>query len=57
MSPEQASQRIAAQATPAQRANAADVILNSNQDLQALLKDARRVWQQIEHEAAQRGSN
>jgi dephospho-CoA kinase len=57
MSPAQASQRIAAQATPAQRANAADVILNSNQDLQALLKDARRVWQQIEHEAAQRGSN
>ncbi len=57
MSPEQASRRIAAQATPAQRANAADVILNSNQDLQALLKDARRIWQQIEHEAAQRGSN
>lgn len=57
MSPEQAGQRIAAQATPAQRANAADVILNSNQDLQALLKDARRVWQQIEHEVAQRGSN
>ena len=57
LSPEQASQRIAAQATPAQRANAADVILNSNQDLQALLKDARRIWQQIEHEAAQRGSN
>jgi dephospho-CoA kinase len=57
MSPAQASQRIAAQATPAQRANAADVILNSNQDLQALLKDARRVWQQIEHEAAQRGSD
>jgi dephospho-CoA kinase len=57
LSPEQASQRIAAQATPAQRANVADVILNSNQDLQALLKDARRIWQQIEHEAAQRGSN
>lgn len=57
MSPAQARKRIAAQATPAQRANAADVILNSNQDLQALLKDARRVWQQIEHEAAQRGSN
>lgn len=57
MSPEQAGQRIAAQATPAERANVADVILNSNQDLQSLLKDARRVWQLIEHEAAQRGSN
>jgi hypothetical protein len=31
--------------------------LNSNQDLHLLLKDARRLWQQIEHEAAQRGSN
>lgn len=57
MSPEQAGQRIAAQATPAERANVADVILNSNQDLQSLLKDARRVWQLIEHEAAQLGSN
>lgn len=57
MSREEAMARVAAQANPAQRANAADVILNSNQDLHLLLKDARRVWQQIEHEAAQRGSN
>lgn len=52
-----AERRVAAQASPAQRANAADVILNSNQELHLLLKDARRLWQQIEHEAAQRGSN
>lgn len=47
----EAEKRVAAQASPVQRANAADVILNSNQDLQLLLKDARRLWQQIEHEA------
>lgn len=46
-----AERRVAAQASPVERANAADVILNSNQDLQLLLKDARRLWQQIEHEA------
>ncbi|MEY4971587.1 MAG: hypothetical protein RLZZ404_513 [Actinomycetota bacterium] len=57
MNREEAERRVTAQASPAQRANAADVILNSNQDLHLLLKDARRLWQQIEHEAAQRGSN
>lgn len=57
MNREEAERRVAAQASPAQRANAADVTLNSNQDLHLLLKDARRLWQQIEHEAAQRGSN
>jgi dephospho-CoA kinase len=57
LSPEQAAQRVSAQATPVERAKVADVILNSNQELQLLLKDARRVWQQIEHEAAQRGSH
>lgn len=53
----EAQQRVAAQASPAQRANVADVILNSNQDLNHLLRDARRLWQQIEHEVAQRGSH
>ena len=57
MNREEAERRVAAQASPAQRANAADVVLNSDQDLHLLLKDARRLWQQIEHEAAQRGSN
>jgi dephospho-CoA kinase len=51
-----AERRVAAQASPVERANAADVILNSNQDLQLLLKDARKLWQQIEHEAFS-GSN
>lgn len=51
MSREEAQKRVASQASPVQRANAADVILNSNQDLHLLLKDARKLWQQIEHEA------
>lgn len=53
----EATARISSQASPAARANAADVILNSNQDLHLLLKDARKLWQQIEHEAAQNGSH
>lgn len=52
----EAQSRVAAQASPVQRANAADVILNSNQDLTLLLKDARKLWQQIQHEALN-GSN
>ena len=56
MSKDEAERRVAAQASPAQRANVADVILNSNQDIHLLLKDARRLWQQIEHEAHS-GSN
>ena len=52
----EAERRVAAQASPVERANAADVILNSNQDLHLLLKDARKLWQQIEHEAFS-GSN
>lgn len=53
----EATARLSSQASPAARANAADVILNSNQDLHLLLKDARKLWQQIEHEAAQNGSH
>lgn len=52
----EAEKRVASQASPVERANAADVILNSNQDLHLLLKDARKLWQQIEHEAFS-GSN
>ncbi|MEN9955767.1 MAG: hypothetical protein RLY34_574 [Actinomycetota bacterium] len=51
MNAAEATARIASQATPAARANAADVILNSNQDLHLLLKDARKLWHQIEDEA------
>ena len=51
MTAEEAKKRVESQATPAQRANAADVILNSNQEINLLLKDARKLWQQIEREA------
>ena len=51
MSAEQALSRIRNQATPAQRANAADFILSSNQDLGLLLKDAGKLWLQFEREA------
>lgn len=57
MSVADAAARVAAQATPVQRANAADVILNSNQELQLLLRDARKLWQQIEKEASDNGGN
>lgn len=48
----EAERRISNQASPAQRANAADVILNSNQDLHKLLKDADQLWKQIVREAS-----
>jgi dephospho-CoA kinase len=51
MSLEEAQKRVASQASPAQRANAADVILNSNQDLNYLLKDADSLWLRIQREA------
>ena len=51
MSEVEATKRVAAQASPAQRANAADVILNSNQDLGLLLKDADSLWLRIQREA------
>lgn len=57
MSVDEAVKRVESQASPAQRANAADVILNSNQDLHLMLKDARRLWQQIEHEANNSSGN
>lgn len=47
----EAVKRLAAQANPAQRANVADVILNSNQDLNLLLKDADSLWLRIQREA------
>ena len=54
MTADQAIARIRNQATPAQRANAADFILNSNQDLGLLLKDAGKLWLQFEREAAEK---
>lgn len=51
MDESEATKRVASQASPAQRANAADVILNSNQDLSLLLMDADSLWLRIQREA------
>ncbi len=51
MSETDAKARIQAQASPAQRAAHADYILNSNQDLALLLRDARELWQKLAAEA------
>lgn len=54
MSEQEALARIRNQATPAQRANRADVILNSNQTLPELLADADTLWGQILREASEK---
>lgn len=48
----QALQRIGSQTSSARRANYADYIINSNQDLNRMLKDAGKLWLQFEKEAA-----
>jgi len=53
MTREAAVARIRSQASPAQRANRADVILNSNQAKDLLLHDASLLWSQIERQAAE----
>jgi dephospho-CoA kinase len=57
MTEQQALARIKNQATPTQRANAADYILNSNQSLELLLKDAGALWFKFELQAGQKLSN
>jgi dephospho-CoA kinase len=52
MTAQQASARVAAQASAAERANRADVILNSNQSIGGLLDDAEALWNEIERKAA-----
>jgi dephospho-CoA kinase len=52
MSTQEAAARIASQASAAERANRADVILNSNQSLGRLLDDAETLWHDIERRAA-----
>jgi len=47
MTRSEAISRISAQATPAERANVADRILNSNQSLSLLLDDARKLFYEI----------
>jgi hypothetical protein len=48
MTAAEATARIAAQATPAQRAKRADAILSSNQSLDLLSKDAGKLWFKLE---------
>lgn len=54
MSRHDAEARIAVQATPAQRANYADDIINSNQELPLMLNDARLLWGKIQNAAAKK---
>jgi dephospho-CoA kinase len=54
MTHDSASARIKAQASAAERANRADVILNSNQSLGRLIDDAEALWNEIERRAAQK---
>ncbi len=51
MTAAEAAKRVESQASPAKRANVADVILNSNQDLALLLRDADSLWLRIQREA------
>ena len=54
MTRQQAEQRIGAQASPAQRANRADIILNSNQSLGRMIDDVDALWQDILRRAAKK---
>ena len=51
---EDALARIRSQAKPVERAAAADIILNSNQDINLLLKDADELWRVIEKKASEK---
>lgn len=50
MTPEAAKARIANQTSAALRANRANYILNSNQDIELLMRDARRLYETFESE-------
>jgi len=52
----EARARISAQAKPVERAAVADVILNSNQDINLLLRDADELWRDIERKAAEKAN-
>ena len=47
MTQQEAISRIRSQATPAQRANVSDRILNSNQSFELLMKDSRALWSEL----------
>jgi dephospho-CoA kinase len=54
MTKEEAVARIKSQAKPVERAAAANVILNSNQDINLLLRDADALWIEIEAKAQEK---
>lgn len=54
MTESEARARISSQAKPVERAAIADVILNSNQDINLLLRDADALWQVIETKAEEK---
>ncbi len=54
LSETEARARINSQAKPVERAAVADVILNSNQDINLLLKDADDLWRSIQLKAAEK---
>jgi dephospho-CoA kinase len=54
MTEAEARARINSQAKPVERAAVADVILNSNQDINLLLKDADDLWRTIQLKAAEK---
>jgi dephospho-CoA kinase len=54
---EDAALRIDSQASPAERANVADEILNSNQPVESLIRDAKLLWKKIEGLALANASN
>lgn len=54
MTESEARARISSQAKPVERASIADVILNSNQDINLLLRDADALWQVIETKAEEK---
>ena len=56
MSAMEAKNRVESQASSVERANAADRILNSNQEIGLLLSDARRLFHQIEALSTAKGS-
>ena len=55
MTAEEARSRIASQAKPVERAAIAEHILNSNQDIHLLLRDADALYRQLEKAAAAKG--
>ena len=57
LSHEEALRRVRSQASPAARANRADFIVNSNQAIEAMLRDVDQLWSEIKALAAEKSKN